>query len=153
NANGNAAISAAVCSASKPPPPLTKRTEAVPAINKPQIIFNLKAGFNEPPEVMDPSTKAAESAEVIKKSPMTATANKLEIIESGNCSSIANNVSSTSFAAISASGKRPANSIFNAVPPKVENQTIASTDGTTNTPMMNSLIVLPFEILAINRPT
>src|SRR5699024_7414005 len=62
-------------------------------------------------------------------------------------------VSSTSFAAISASGNRPANSIFNAVPPKTENQTTARTDGTTNTPMMNSLIVLPFEILAINRPT
>src|SRR5699024_6199426 len=104
-AKGNAAISAAVCSASKPPPPLINRTDAVPAINKPQTILNRKLGFNAPLDVMEPSTNAAESADVIKNNPMTKTANKLEMRGSGNCSNMANNVSSTSLVASSAKGK------------------------------------------------
>src|SRR5699024_5147944 len=102
---------------------------------------------------MEPSTKAAESADVIKNKPMTATANKLVIIPIGSCSSIANKVNSTSADASSASGKMPSNSIFNAVPPKVENHKTANRVGTSNTPIMNSRIVLPLEIRAINNPT
>src|SRR5699024_638201 len=122
-------------------------------INKPQTILNRKLGFNAPLDVMEPSTNAAESADVIKNNPMTKTANKLEMRGSGNCSNMANNVSSTSLVASYAKGKIPCSSIFNAVPPKIENHTIARTAGTTNTPIINSRIVLPFEIRAINNPT
>src|SRR5699024_1956446 len=70
----------------------------------------------------------------------------------GKASKVANNASSTSLVTSSARPPPPKSSTCNAVPPNVTNQRIAIIEGMSNTPAINSRIVRPREIRAINNP-
>src|SRR5690625_6272121 len=71
---------------------------------------------------------------------------------SGKYDNVSNKASSTFSFTISAMLLGPNISKCKAVPPKVVNQTTASRAGTSKTPAINSLIVRPREIRAINNP-
>src|SRR5699024_4177082 len=109
-------------------------------------------GSKSPLDVIIPSTYAAESADVTKKIKIKNIPRILVISVSGNDSNVANKASSTSAVTSSASPPAPNNSTCKAVPPNVTNQRTASTEGTKSTPVINSRIVLPREIRAINNP-
>src|SRR5699024_8348452 len=150
---GSAAISDAVWSASRPPPPLTNSTLAVPAINAPQINLTISGGLRLPREVIDPSTKVAESADVMKNMKMNISDSELVTIPSSNSNKMENNANSSFLFTISEIPPAQINSTSKAVVPKLVNQISASTDGAINTPVTNSRMVRPLEIRAINRPT
>ncbi|MNP61008.1 hypothetical protein D3C76_1561440 [compost metagenome] len=56
----------------------------------PQVNFTLVLGSNLPSEVSMPSTKVAESADVIKKIMIRSVAMNATIVPNGSCSSIRN---------------------------------------------------------------
>src|SRR5690625_3378278 len=71
---------------------------------------------------------------------------------SGKWDKVSKRASSTFSFTISAIPPGPNISKLRAVPPKVVNQMIARRAGTSKTPAINSLTVLPREIRAINNP-
>src|SRR5690606_20175602 len=91
-------------------------------------------------------------ADVMKKISINSKATMFVISLNGSSANMANNASSTFVLISSAKPPTPNSSMFNAVPPNVENHNIANNDGTINTPATNSRIVRPLEILAINNP-
>src|SRR5690625_2665435 len=151
-AKGKAAIIEAVCKASRPPPPLSSNTLAVPAIKKPQINFTDNLGFKVPLDVMEANTYVAESADVTKNIKMSIIDIVLVNISKGSFDNIANKAISTSLFTKVPIPPSPNISMLSAVAPNVVNHNKASKEGAISTPVINSRIVLPLEILAMKSP-
>src|SRR5699024_7194638 len=123
---GNAVIIAIFCNALNPLfPPEKSNTNAIKAWAKPQIIFIVTDGFNDPNVVCIPKTNVAESADVTKN----VTININVIIDSTNPNGTA---SKTPNSAVS----EGISNIFGlllavSIPstPKAENQTILTNTG------------------------
>src|SRR5690625_3988585 len=94
----------------------------------------------------------AQSSDVIRIVNINWSDNASAIPPSGKYENASNKPSSTFSFTISAMLLGPNISKCKAVPPKVVNQTTASRAGTSKTPAINSLIVRPREIRAINNP-
>ncbi|GAE95193.1 hypothetical protein JCM21714_4407 [Gracilibacillus boraciitolerans JCM 21714] len=77
---------------------------------------------------MEPSTKDAESADVMKKMRINSIASVLVIMLNGNSANMANRAISTSELINSANPPAPYISIFKPVPPNVVNQMTASNE-------------------------
>ncbi len=98
---------------------------------------------------MIPKTNVAESAEVTKNVHNKTIATKDIIFPKGICSITTNNaVSVTSIAFAAISGPK-----FIPVAPNTANHRKEPKAGINDTPRINSLIVLPLDIRAINTPT
>src|SRR5699024_11286131 len=102
-----------------------------------------------PYAVCIPSTKVAESAEVIKNEAINANAIIDNTKPNGNSLKIPNNCVSGGILNISLR----ACPTSMPVTPKALNQIILITTGTPNKAITNSRILRPFETLAINTPT
>lgn len=149
--NGKAIIIEVFLMATRPP--LNSSTIAIIDKMVPQIIFILISGFRSPFRENIPMTKVAESAEVTKKVIIRMVAIKEITLPMGRCPRVANRPTVTSLIT-RLTISTPSNiSKYRAVPPKMVNQIQQKIAGRMTTPRINSLTVLPLEILAIKVPT
>lgn len=107
-----------------------------------------------PPEASMSTTRAPESAEVTKNTTTMATATSDSRSLSGNCSRKANSASELSAFTVSARLPRPwLSTRWMAVSPNTVIHSRVKPAGTNSTPLMNSRMVRPREMRAMNRPT
>jgi hypothetical protein len=150
-ANGTAAVMVAVWRALRPP--TRSSIAANEAITTPQMSLTGAAGFTAPSADMLPSTKVAESAEVIKKM-LTSTSARIEVtFPSGNAVRVSKSDWGRLFAAVLAMLPPLFRSRKIADPPKTVNHRKLKSVGAKSTPKTNCRIVRPREIRAMNVPT
>ena len=136
-----------VCRAFKPPANI--RAKAIKAWRTPHITFVLMSGFKSPFLDIIPRTKVAESADVMKKVQRRTTVTMEMMWPKGTCSmTMKKAVSVTWMASAAISGPREI-----PVAPNTANHKKDPRAGTIETPMINSRMVRPLEIRAINTPT
>ena len=145
---GNASVIEAVCNICKPFLLPIIRERAKPACNKAQIIFFLFEGFKSPSEDKIPRTKVAEFAEVTKNVKSKTIVKTLTKAPNGKCSITTKYAVGVETIASFITDKGE----LIAIRPKIENQTNDTKAGANKTPVINSLIVRPFEILAMKSP-
>src|SRR5699024_2263712 len=145
--NGNAADISAFCSAWSPP--VYNKTAAIPDWAIPQTNLTDVSGDNDPPVVCMPSTNVAESADVMKKVPISIKPMNERTIPKGNVSNMPNRACSSGRLAMSV----PLSCASMAEIPNVVNQMKLMIAGTRSTPDKNSRMVRPLEIRAMKIPT
>lgn len=150
-ANGSAVISVIVCNASRPPALSSIRAKVARSI--PQNTIWILGDLLEFLEDILSITSIPESAEVTKKMIIIARTIKLKTLESGKYSKNLNiKASGSETRALSAPlATLKSNQI--ALFPKTDIQIKLNKVGMIKTAAMNSRILLPFEILAMNSPT
>lgn len=146
--NGRAAMMIVFCKAVSP---LTdSNISAMVDWITPHVSLTLLGGVSDPLVDCIPRTNVAESADVIKNDAINKIATKEIIKENGMVLNISKIVSSVERLAKSAT---PLFCISIAVVPKDENQIAPKRVGTSNTPIINSRMVLPLETRAMNMLT
>lgn len=139
----------AVCSIFNPFAVASKSTKARPVCTNPQITFRFVGGSRLPCDDNIPKTNVAESALVTKKEHNKTTAVNESNVPKGYWVITTKNAVDVSLMAKAAvSGPR-----LIPIAPKIENHRKEAKEGAKMTPMINSRIVLPFDIRAINTPT
>src|SRR5699024_5399691 len=121
-------------------------------INIPQTILCLILGFAIPPVAIPATIWVVESAVVMINIKISAIAKALVISAIGNLDSNSNRATVYSLSTIFAMLSLLVNAILTAVPPKPAIHVKQIKGGIINTPMTNSLIVLPRETRATNPP-
>lgn len=150
-AKGRAVIIAIVCNPWRPP--LSNRIMAIADWRTPQMILILFLGLRSPLEESIPRTKVAESAEVIKKVIISKVASRQTTVLNGSFLKVINKAEVISASTALVIPCWPLITRLRAVPPKTENHKKLNKLGANKTPKTNSLIVLPFDTLAMNIPT
>ena len=120
------------------------------AVPRPHIAVTGRAATRRPLWLMVPITVEAESAEVMKNVASRIIAMTDDTAPPGNVCSRENSWPSE---VPSPQIDSPACSSEMAEPPKMENHTSDTTDGTITTVKMNSRMVRPREMRAMNMPT
>src|SRR6056300_1561987 len=143
---------AAVCNAASPP---ARRSVAATAPSETaQNILCHTGGFSAPPELIISITREPESEEVTKNVTISIVASADVIAVKGNCSS--RTKIAVGILVCTADAKpTPVSCISSHKPllPNTVSQRNVKPEGTSSTPRMNSRIVRPREIRAINMPT
>src|SRR5690554_1110718 len=151
-AKGNALATLIVCSACSPP--ATSSTAATSPCSTAQNTRCHTGVAAAPPEASESITSAPESDDVTKKVTISTTVRKDVTADNGRCSNSLNSAIAVSACTASMSAVYPWTMIrCSAVSPKIENHRKVNSVGTSITPTMNSRIVRPRLILAMNRPT
>ena len=152
NAKGRALLMAAVCNAFSPP--ATKSTDATTPSEIAQKTLCQVGGFGLPPEVIMSITNEPESDDVTKKVITNSVANNETIVAQGSLSKKTYNaVGMSERTAVEIALPGSLSSMKRAEFPNMLSQKNVKPAGMKSTPRMNSRIVLPLEILAINIPT
>src|SRR5690606_5149105 len=149
--NGAAVVTAAVCNAVSPP--VSSSTAATAPIITAPSPRRYAGGSGSPPAVRMLTTSEPESAEVTKKIAITTIAVIVMSMLRGSCSKSTKITVAISACTASTRPASPASSKLIAVLPNTTIQKNVVSDGASSTPAMNSRIVRPREIRAINIPT
>src|SRR5699024_1008160 len=154
--NGNAVASAADCNATSPP--ASSRAAATAPSSTANVTRDQMGGFGCPPEASISITSEPESEEVMKKIATRKIAITEKMLPSGRFPSASKMaLSTTRFPSASTfcdtMSTPPKNCSYSPVPPRTENHRKPTMLGTSNTPVMNSRIVRPREMRAMNTPT
>ena len=131
-------------------PPDRSIATAMRVVIRPHTPVTHGVGLTRPRWLIVPITVDAESAVVMKNVASSTIVNTDTMPGHGSSSIKANSMAS---AVPSPQIDRPVRSNSMAVPPKMENHTSVSTDGTTTMPTTNSRMVRPREMRARNMPT
>lgn len=151
NRNGRDAAIDTVCSGFKLPADNSRY--AIAASITAQTTFLYLGGSISPFEVIMLNEYVAESADVTKKIASKAITNTDSSLLNGYFSNTMNTAVSGEATIFINSARLQSPETFKAMVPKTESQIIVKTVGAITVPIINSRIVLPLEILAINIPT
>ena len=143
---------AAVCKAARPP--ANSSVAATAPSDSAQNMRCQTGGFSAPPELMISMTKEPESEEVTKNVTISIVANAEVIVVNGSCSS-STKIAVGILVSTAVASPIPAACISSHSPllPNTVNQRNVKPDGTSNTPRINSRMVRPREMRAMNMPT
>ena len=146
--NGKAATMDIVCNIPNPflDPTISERANA--DCTTPQTSFFELGGFRFPSSDNIPKTNVAEFADVIKK----VNNNAIAITEITFPKVMLLMTVKNAVEALFTASNNTVFSTEKSIAPKIENQKNDTNDGTIRTPLINSLIVRPLEILAIKVP-
>ena len=137
-----------VCIMPSPSSVAMSRNNANAASTMPHIVLILPLGCRSPSQLYIPSTKVAELAEVTKNVTTSKRQMPHMILPRGYWRNTTKHAVAEFCEAIA--------QIFSPrlmpIPPMIANQITESSAGTMSTPAMNSLTVLPLEILAMKHP-
>ena len=150
--SGKALVIAAVCSAASPP--ARSSVAATAPSDTAQKIRCQTGGFSAPPELIISITNEPESDEVTKKVTISIVARAEVTVVNGSCSSMTN-IATGILVSTADARPTPISCISSHRPllPKVVNHKKVKPEGTKSTPRINSRMVRPRDMRAMNMPT